>query len=150
MLTGESTRYTHAVIVLDRVRIIEPWPSGVRISHRDDYAGEYVAYGWPGTLSGAQGDAIASAALSLDGTRYGMADYLALMLVRMGARSVRARRRVSSTGRLLPAQFVVEAYRRAGVDLLEGRSQYEATLDDLGNLFLSDSWELRVPAVRFT
>jgi hypothetical protein len=149
-LLNENSCYSHAFIVLDDSNVIEPWPDGVRITGLCDYEDEDVAYGFLPVLSDRQRMSVVSAALSLDGIKHGLSDYLALAISRYRWRVGWARHRVADTSRLLPAQFVAEAYRRAGIELMLGFAPGDVTLDDLGSMFLtSEHWELRTPCVDF-
>ncbi|MEW9530763.1 hypothetical protein [Microbispora sp. NPDC049125] len=150
ILTGEVTHYTHAFIALGGGKIMEPWPSGARISDISAYSDEYVAYGWPLGLTSEQRDDLVSVALSLDGACHGLSDYAALALTRRGVGPDRLHRRVRSGDRMVPARFVAEVYARALVPLLEGKEPHEVTLEDLGTLFMtSESWALHVPAAYY-
>lgn len=149
-LLAENTSYNHAFIVLNEKEIIEPWPSGVRLSSLRNYDGEYVAYGFLPGLNESEQALLASAALSLDGVRHGMRDHVTLALHRYGWHSRRVRRQLTSKRRLLPAQFVVEVYRRAGLELFPGFQVGDVTMEDVGELLLmSAQWELRVPCAEF-
>lgn len=145
-LTNSTSTYSHAFVVLPKREVIEPWPSGARVTGIRDYEDEYVAYGFLPDLSESQRLAVASAALSLDGARHGLVDYLALAAHRYGSRRHWVRRRMSSHHRLLPAQFIAETYRRAGVELLPGFDLGDVTLEDIGSMLMSsEDWELRTP-----
>lgn len=149
-LLGESTHYNHTFVVIGDNRAIEPWPTGARIITLDEFDGEDVAYGWLSGLSDRQRESVATAALSLRGIGYGLADYIALSAARAGSRHRRVIQRMHDPNRLLPAQFVDEAYRLAGVYLLPDRAAHDVSLDQLGELFLtSTEWELRVPCTLY-
>ncbi len=147
-LINETTSYSHAFIAIGDGLIIEPWPNGVRLSALDDYAEEDVSYGLLMGLNDSQRQAVVSAALTLDGVGHGLADYLALAVRRWRWNVPWAHRRAASSARLLPAQFVAEAYRRAGMELMPGFSLGDVTMSDLGALFIeSPAWEMRRPCV---
>ncbi len=147
-LTNETTTYSHAFVVVSKTDIVEPWPCGARVSDIDEYAEEHVAYGFLPDLSRKHRQAVATAALSLDGVPHGMVDYLALAAHRYGWKGRRLRRRMANPGRLLPAQFVLETYRRAGVELMPGFDPGDVTMEDLGSMLLtSTDWELRSPCM---
>lgn len=151
-LTNETASYgySHAFVVLSDREIIEPWPSGARIANIRDYEDEYVAYCFLRNLDDRQRVALAAAALSLDGVKHGLGDYLALALHRYGWHADRAQRRMADTRRLLPAQFVAETYRRGGIELTPDLYPGDVTLADLGSILLaSEDWELRTPWVNF-
>jgi hypothetical protein len=147
-LLGPSD-YNHCFVVLDDRYVIQPWPSGARIRPLDDFDGELVTYGWLLGLADERRERIAAAAYGLRGVGYGTSDYVALSLYRSGWRG-RWADQVSDSARLLPAQFAVEAYWRAGVYLMPDRDSHDVSLDELGNLFLSMAdWELRVPCAQY-
>jgi hypothetical protein len=147
-LTNETATYNHAFIVIGHGAIIEPWPSGARVSALADFEDEYVSYCFLPDLIRSQRQAIASAAMQLDGIGYGMADYAALAAHRYRWAARRTTQRLASPRTLLPAQFVVEAYRRAGVELMPGFAMGDVTMADLGALIMESSgWELRRPYV---
>lgn len=133
-LTEPST-FTHAVIVLDGWTAMEPWPSGARHIGLEEFDDVPITYIMP-SFGGRERRAIIEAARSLDGTPYGIRDYQALALWRSGWRGKRVARTVTDTGRLLPAQFVAEAYRRAGVPLFTDRHVMDVTIGDLSSLLL--------------
>lgn len=150
LLIGETARYSHAFVVLDERVIIEPWPSGARITLIDDYAGDYVAYGWLADATPAQRKTLASCALSLDGVKHGLTDYAALALKRMGWRGKRVTRRAEDTRRLLPVQFIAETYRRAGLELVPGADPAMVTLDQLADEFMVGSrWRFHAPCAHY-
>lgn len=149
-LINESSAYSHAFIVLNDEEIIEPWPSGARLSSLDDYEDEYVAFAFLPDLSQQQCSAVAAAALSLDGIGYGLLDHLALAAHRYGWRVPHVIRRMANTRKLLPAHFIAETYRRAGLDLMPGFALGDIALGDLGTTMItSREWELRIPCVDF-
>lgn len=149
-LINETTTYSHAFVVLANGEIIEPWPSGARHTALEDYEDEYVAYGFLPDLTYRERMSIAAAALSLDGVGHGLLDYAAVAAHRYGWRVPPLARRMASPRSLLPAQFVAEAYRRAGLELLPGFAPGDITLGDLGSMMInSEVWELRVPCVEF-
>ena len=149
-LINETSTYSHAFIVVANDQIIEPWPSGARLSSLADYEDEDVAYGFRSDLSDSARAALAAAALSLDGVRHGLTDYLALAMHRYGWSNRRATHRLADYRRLLPAQFVVETYRRTGLNILPGTDAGNVTLGDLGALMLTaEEWELRTPCIDF-
>lgn len=145
-LLGESAHYNHAFVVIgDGRTAIEPWPTGARVVDISSY-GDRVTYGWLAGLSPARRDAIAAAAMSMDGIGYGATDYTALAAHRAGSRRRWVRRRVDSAHHMLPARFVVEAYWRAGVYLEPDRAPHEVTFGHLGELLLSSrAWDFHMP-----
>lgn len=150
MLLNEITSYSHAFIVVDDTTIMEPWPSGARITDICDYEEEVIAYGWIPGLTPDQRHALVRGALQLDGIGHGLTDYLALAAHRYRWRSARAGRRMASARRLLPAQFVAESYRRAGIDILPGFAPGDVGMEDLWKMLLtSTTWELRIPCAEF-
>ena len=149
MLTDAST-YNHAFVVLDHGLAAEPWPSGARVVPLSDFDGEDVAYGWLPGLSGDQQRRIVRSAVDLLGAYHGLIDYWALARHRKGSRSQRVVSWMCRTDRLLPAQFIAESYRAAGLYLFPDRIGQDVTLDQIGELFLTgQEWELRVPCTLY-
>lgn len=149
MLT-DSTSYNHAFVVLDHGLAAEPWPTGARVVPLSDFDGEDVAYGWIPGLSGDQRRKIIRSAIELLDTGYSLIDYWALARHRKGSVRKSIARRISRTDRLIPAQFIAETYRGAGVFLFPDRIGQDVTLEQLGEMFLStEQWELRVPCTLY-
>lgn len=146
-LLGDHTDHNSVIVVVDRRRVMETWPSGARLRPLSQYTDEYVIYGWPRTLTSDQGTAVAKAALSLDGARFGVADYLAARLARGGSRRAAVRHRLGDPHRLLPSRFVTETYRRAGLRIMP--DGLVPTLAQVGELFMSSGWEMWVPAAQY-
>lgn len=150
-ILNDPSSYNHAFVVLNDGLVAEAWPTGARVVPLTDFDGEVVAYGWlPGLATERQQDIVA-AAIDLLGVGHSIFDYLALARYRR-QRSLNRRliRLVTSADRLLPAQFVTEAYQQAGVHLLTGQNRQDVTMEELARLFLeSPQWELRVPCTQY-
>jgi hypothetical protein len=155
MLEGPThTQYSHCFVVLDEFTVMEPWPSGARAIDIDELGGELpVIYAWPRGLAQDEGlqQALTSAARSLDGTPYSHSDYVLWALWLMGVRLRRVRRRLDSPLRMPPARFIVEVYRRAGMDLVAPGDfdVRELSLGDLGSIVLESDWDLRSVVTRW-
>lgn len=144
---GDPTDHNSVVVVLDSRRVMEAWPSGARLRSLSIYSNHYVVYGWPRTLTGEQSRALVTAARSLDGARYGVADYVAARL-HGGCLRRLVHRRMSNPRRFFPARFAAETYRRAGLAALVP-DVAAPTLAQFGDLFINGDWEMRVPAIQY-
>lgn len=150
ILIKETSSYSHAFIVISDREIVEPWPDGARVAALADYEDEYVAFGFMPGLEPSRSARLAAAALSLDGVGHGLRDYAALALYQYGWRSRRVKRRLADPNSLLPAQFVAETYRRAGIELVPGFDPGDITMEDLGALLITSlAWEVRTPCTDF-
>lgn len=150
-LLNDPSSYNHAFVVLNDGLAAEAWPTGARVVPLSDFDGEVVAYGWLPTLATERQQDIVAAAIDLLGTGHSMLDYLALARYRR-RRSLNRRliRLVTRADRLLPAQFVTETYRCAGIHLLTGQNHQDVTIGELARLFLeSPEWELKVPCTQY-
>lgn len=149
-LLDDDSTYSHAFIVLDHGLVAEAWPTGARVVPLRDFDREDVAFGWLPGLTGDQQRQIMRSAVKLLDIGYGVLDYWALGRYRQGSLNRLILRRVTSTDHLLPAQFVSQAYRDAGIHLIPGQNYQDVTLGELGELFLhSADWELRVPCTLY-
>jgi|SRR5882724_1905405 len=124
------SEFEHAFIVLDDEEILEAEPGGARIMPLSEYDGTNVVYSdWP--LTDEQRSAIVREARPLVGTPYSWLDYLALALRRFHVPIPHLRRYIAATGHMLCSQLADEVYRRAGVQLFNGRDPGDVTPADL-------------------
>jgi len=160
-IIGDTSRYTHAFIVVSDTEVIEAMPSGARLAplanyrQRADLANGDVRFcdapvqhqldQWiesrMGQLWGNHDRqlmeryyraATATAARKLVGRRYSFADYLALALAHFGIRPAWLQRYIADSGRLICSQLVDETYRLAGIHLFDDeRLPQDVTPGDL-------------------
>ena len=139
LLNGDTSRYTHAFIVLDRYTVMEAQPGGARVASINLYKNAAVFSGIP--LSDEQRERVVAIARSLEFTPYGFWDYLALALTRLRIPSGWLRRRVADSGHMICSQLVDQVYTRAGIKLFtDGRLSQDVTPGDLANLLLERDW----------
>lgn len=138
-ITGDSSRYTHAFIVLDDETVLEAQAQGAIISPLSKYTGRAVFSSLDLTDSERAG--IVREARALIGTPYGFTDYLSLALLHWGIRPEWVKNRIKGRGRMICSQLVDEVYLRAGVHLFhDGRWAQDVTPGDLANLLLERDW----------
>lgn len=138
-LIGDSSRYSHAAIVVGD-QVVEAMPGGAILTPLAHYtagpkAAVTVISDLP--LTDTQRLAIADAAVSLTGTPYSFADYLALALDHWGLRPRRLRRYIADSGHLICSALVDTCYRRAGISLFtDGRDPGDVTPGDLAGYLI--------------
>lgn len=129
-LAGDSSRYTHAYIVLDDKTVIAAQPGGARIDKLSDYKNKAIYIQME--LTDEQRALIVKEARALDGLPYSFLDYLALALTRFGIRPKWLRNYIKDTGHMICSQMCDEVYRRAGINLFnDGRMPQDVTPGDL-------------------
>lgn len=129
-LAGDSSRYTHAYIVLDDKTVIAAQPSGARIDKLSDYDNKSVYL--QRDLTDEQRATIVSEARALEGLPYSFLDYLAIALARFGIKPKWLRKYIANTGHMICSQLCDEIYRKAGIHLFnDGRLPQEVTPGDL-------------------
>ena len=139
---GDGSRYTHAYVVLNDGKVMEAMPSGARVrslAHAKTH--HPTAYSWPIHLTDEQRQLIVAQACVLEGTKYGFAAYLHLVLSRVGIRWPWLVRYMRRNGRMICSQLVDEVYRRAGIKLFDDdRAPHDVTPGDLANLLIEKDW----------
>jgi uncharacterized protein YycO len=120
-LNGDGfTPYDHAFVMVDDVdQIVEAEVGGARTASYHEYDNQTITWSnW--TLTDAQRDAIAAAALALVGTKYSVVDYLAIASHRLHLPMFGlAKRRVESTKYVICSQLVDLAYQAAGIRMFD-------------------------------
>jgi hypothetical protein len=139
LLNGDTSKYTHAFVVLDRYTVMEAEPRGARVASINLYKNAAVFSGLP--LTDEQRAQVVSIARGVEFTPYGFLDYLALALTRFHLPSKWLRRRVADSGHMICSQLVDQVYARAGIHLFDdGRLSQDVTPGDLANLLLERNW----------
>lgn len=129
-LTGDSSRYTHAYIVLDDNTVIAGQPGGARIDKLDIYKNKAIYI--QKDLTDQQRKDVVKHARGLLGVGYSFLDYLALALQHWGFNPRWLRKYIKSTGHMICSQLVDEVYKRAGIQLFnDGRESQDVTPGDL-------------------
>lgn len=129
-LAGDSSRYTHAFIVLDDETVLAAQPGGARVDKLSDYKNKSVYIQLD--LTNEQREAIVVEARSLEGLPYSFLDYLALSLARLGFKPKWLKNYIANTGHMICSQLVDEVYRRVGLHLFnDNRLPQEVTPGDL-------------------
>lgn len=129
-LAGDSSKYTHAYIVLDDNKVLAAQPGGARVDLLSDYTNRAIYSSMD--LTDEQRHAIVEQAKSLEGTPYSFLDYLALALARLGIKPKWLTKFIANKGHMICSQLVDEVYRRAGIKLFnDGRLPQEVTPGDL-------------------
>lgn len=129
-LAGDSSRYTHAYIVLDDETVIAAQPGGARIDKLSDYKNKAIYIQL--NLTDEQRKHIVTIARSLEGLPYSFLDYLALALARFGIRPKWLLNYIKNTGHMICSQLCDEVYRRAGIHLFnDNRLPQDVTPGDL-------------------
>lgn len=143
---GDSSKYTHAFIVLDDESVLEAKPSGAGVVPLSRYTdGRKVAFSWPIELTTAERERIVKSARDLEGVKYGFSAFLYLALLRFGIKWGWLRRYMLKNGRLICSQLVDAVYARAGVQLFDdGREPFEVTPGDLANVLIERDWRKRL------
>ncbi len=135
---GDWAIFSHAFIVLYDGEIIEAMPKGARFARLDQYRPDQIMFS-RFLLTPDQRDQVCEEAIRLHGTPYSFLDYLALGLDHFfGNRWVprMVKRRVKTSGKMICSQLAAEAYKRAGVDILDGKDPQECTPGDLNMIIM--------------
>lgn len=129
-LAGDSSRYTHAYIVLDDETVIAAQPGGARIDKLSDYKNKAIYIQLD--LTDEQRASIVAEARTLEGLPYSFLDYLALAIARLGIKPKWLKKYIANTGHMICSQLCDEVYRRAGIHLFnDDRLPQEVTPGDL-------------------
>jgi hypothetical protein len=129
-LAGDSSKYTHAYIVLDDETVLAAQPGGARIDKLSDYKNKAVYL--QRDLTDEQRATIVKEARALEGLPYSFLDYLALALARFGIKPQWLKKYIANTGHMICSQLCDEVYRRAGIHLFnDDRLPQEVTPGDL-------------------
>jgi len=129
-LAGDSSRYTHAYIVLDDETVIAAQPGGARIDKLSDYHNKSIYL--QRDLTEEQRACIVAHARTLEGLPYSFLDYLAIALARFGIKPKWLIRFIVDKGHMICSQLCDEVYRRAGIHLFnDNRLPQEVTPGDL-------------------
>ncbi len=137
-LIGGWAIFSHAFIVLYDGDIIESMPRGARFGKLSDYDPDQLIFSYF-NLTEHQRYSICDAAIRMHGTKYSFLDYLAIGVEhyfhdRLIPRLIR--KRVNKSSKMICSQLVVETYRRAGIDLLEGGNPQSVTPAELGRIIM--------------
>jgi uncharacterized protein YycO len=129
-LAGDSSKYTHAFIVLDNEYIIAAQPGGARLDKLIDYKNKAIYSNLD--LTPQQRSAIVDHARGCEGIPYSYLDYLAIALARFGIKPKWLKKFIANKGHMICSQMVDEAYRKAGIHLFkDDRLPQEVTPGDL-------------------
>lgn len=129
-LAGDSSKYTHAFIVLDNNTVLAAQPGGARVDLLSDYTNRAIYSDMD--LTDDQRHAIVEQAKKLEGIPYSFLDYLAIALARFGIKPKWLIKFISNKGHMICSQLVDEVYRRVGIKLFnDGRLPQEVTPGDL-------------------
>jgi uncharacterized protein YycO len=130
---GDTTKYTHAWLVIDDYgTVVEAYPGGARLTHVDVYRGQDVYYHRSYYLTDRQRDQIRFIGRHFVGTPYSFLDYAYLSLAFFKIKPAWLKRRVADTGHMICSQLVDEALRRAGHHIFnDGRIPQDITPGDL-------------------
>ncbi len=138
-LTGDSSPYTHAFIVLDDNTVMAAQPGGAKTEALSRYKDKAVYLDIP--LTEGQRRVVVNEARMLRGVPYSFIDYMALALARFGVKPQWLRRYISNKGHMICSQLVDEVYRRAGVKIFkDGRLPQDVTPGDLANWAIEHEW----------
>lgn len=129
-LAGDSSKFTHAYIVLDDETVIAAQPGGARMDKLSDYNNKSIYL--QRDLTDEQRASIVAEARALEGLPYSFLDYLAIALARFGIKPQWLRNFIANKGHMICSQLCDEVYRRAGINLFnDGRLPQEVTPGDL-------------------
>lgn len=138
-LTGDSSRFTHAFVVLDDNTVMEAMPGGARIAPLSSYDNQSVVYS-RFDLTDFQRENVVISARSLEGTPYSFLDYGSLAMLHFEVRPESVRKRVADSGHMICSQLVDETYLRSGLHLFDdGRYAGDVTPGDLSYVILEDA-----------
>jgi cell wall-associated NlpC family hydrolase len=114
---GDFAPVQHALVYIGNGMVVQAMPSGAEVI---PLAEARPVVKWSTGLIDLTEEErfnICVEALLLEHTPYSFLDYLSIALTRLGMHSKLIRDRVQGSGHLICSQLVVEAYRRAGVEL---------------------------------
>lgn len=137
-LAGDSSKFTHAYIVLDDETVLAAQPGGARIDKLSDYKNKAIYI--QKDLTDEQRSRIVLEARKLEGLPYSFLDYLALALARLGIKPQWLQKYIANTGHMICSQLCDEVYRRSGIHLFnDGRLPQEVTPGDLLYILAGES-----------
>lgn len=129
-LAGDSSKYTHAYIVLDGGTVLAAQPGGARIDKLSKYDNQAIYSNID--LTDDQRHAIVEQARALEGLSYSFLDYLAIALARFGIKPKWLIKFIANKGHMICSQLVDFCYLKAGIHLFnDGRLPQEVTPGDL-------------------
>jgi uncharacterized protein YycO len=131
---GDFAPVQHALIYVGDGMVVQAMPSGAELIPLEEASPVVKWSTGLIKLTDQQREAIADEAYGLVGTPYSFLDYVSIALERLGIRPRWVLERVASSGHLICSQLVVEAYRRAGVDLFPGKFPGDSTPGDIWKL----------------
>jgi cell wall-associated NlpC family hydrolase len=114
---GDFAPVQHALVYVGNGMVVQAMPSGAELVTLEEARPVVKWSTGLVELYGVDRQRISLHAERLVGTPYSFLDYLSIALKRLGVPSRLIRDRVASSGHLICSQLVVEAYRRAGVEL---------------------------------
>lgn len=138
-LVGDGSRFSHAFVVVGD-HVVEGMPGGAKLTPLRYYTTGAKA---PVTvfshlpLTPLQRISIVKEAISLVGTPYSFADYLAIALDHWGIRPKWLRRYIANSGHLICSALVDRVYARAGIQLFDdGRDYGDVSPGDLADYLI--------------
>lgn len=132
-LVGSGSYFTHAFVVVENGDVVQAQPGGaVACPLMDAITSRRVAYSAFDLLTQQRARIVANA-MSMIGTPYSFADYLAIGALRL-AHFGWLEDYVSADGHLICSQLVDEAYGLAGIELFPNRRTGDVAPGDLANL----------------
>jgi cell wall-associated NlpC family hydrolase len=114
---GDFAPVQHALVYVGDGMVVQAMPSGAELIRLEDASPVVKWSTGLVPLTEEEQEEVMWQALDLVGTPYSFLDYLSIALKRLGVPSRLIRDRVRDSGHLICSQLVVEAYRRAGVEL---------------------------------
>lgn len=128
----------HAFVCIGEGQLVESELTGARIRPVSEYKPDeiYWCHGIYSTLEPGQGERVAQAARTLEGTPYSVIDYAALFLRRFRIPAPWLRAYIASTRHQICSQLCDTAYIQAGKQLFDGRWPGYVTPYDLYELDL--------------
>lgn len=129
-LAGDSSKYTHAFIVLEDNKVLAAQPGGARIDLLSDYTNQAIYSSFD--LTDTQRHDIVEQAKELEGIPYSFLDYLAIALARFGVKPKWLTKFIANKGHMICSQLVDFCYMKAGIHLFnDDRLPQEVTPGDL-------------------
>lgn len=131
---GDFAPVQHALVYVGNGMVVQAMPTGAELIPLEK-ANPVVQWSTgliP--LTSYQGHLVVHEAVQLVGTPYSFLDYLSIALERLHVRPKFVRDYVESSQHLICSQLVVEAYRRAGVELFPNTFPGDCTPGDLYRL----------------
>lgn len=134
-IIGDSSRYTHAFIVMDDGTVLAAQPAGARYDSLDLYVGQNNTVILDVPLTDQQRSDIVRNARQLHGVKYGFSGYLYIGLSALNFRPAWLVRYVTNNGRMICSQLVDYVYCKSGIHLFnDGRLSNDVTPGDLADL----------------